>query len=392
MPVTNFPNGFAFGLSLRGLPLFQTNPGQVLWVNNSAVVPAGSTPGADGNRGTFNRPLATLQGALARCQQGAGDIIILGPGHKETISNATTAILNVAGVAIIGLGTGNSRPTFTFDTATTANIPLRAENVGIKNCVFLANFAAIASFITGIGASVTASIATDVLTVTAVGSGTLYPGAGLAGTGVLPGTIILSQISGTEGGVGTYRVNVSQTVASTTITTTNRGFAIENCEFRDLSASLNALTVFTASANANGADGFLFSQNVVKSLGTTAATTAIKTTVGQDCWKIINNFGVSAVLNDTAAMLAAGTAQLTALEIGSNTWTRPNTSSTGGSFVSGSGNAWTGMAHDNRFAQADNTGGIWIATGHGTAFGYMENYSNITMVADTSGLLNPAGA
>lgn len=70
--------------------------------------------------------------------------------------------------------------------------------------------------------SVTGSIAGNVLTVSAVGSGTLYPGATLSGTGgggVASGTKIVSQLSGTTGGVGTYAVSIpEQTVTSTTIT------------------------------------------------------------------------------------------------------------------------------------------------------------------------------
>lgn len=70
-------------------------------------------------------------------------------------------------------------------------------------------------------ASVTGSISGDVLTVTAVGSGTLYPGSTLSGSGVASGTMIDTQVSGTVGGVGVYTVSIDeQTVASTTITTT----------------------------------------------------------------------------------------------------------------------------------------------------------------------------
>lgn len=73
-------------------------------------------------------------------------------------------------------------------------------------------------------ASVTGSISGNVLTVTAVGSGTLVPGGTLSGTGgggVATGTQIVSQLSGTAGGVGTYSVSIAgQTVTSTTITET----------------------------------------------------------------------------------------------------------------------------------------------------------------------------
>lgn len=69
--------------------------------------------------------------------------------------------------------------------------------------------------------SVTGSIAGNIMTVTAVGSGTLYPGTTLSGTGVASGTQIVSQIGGTTGGVGTYYVSIpEQSVASTTISGT----------------------------------------------------------------------------------------------------------------------------------------------------------------------------
>lgn len=53
-----------------------------------------------------------------------------------------------------------------------------------------------------------------ILTVTAVLSGTLYPGVLLSGTNVVSGTQVLSQLSGTAGGVGTYSVSIAQTAAT----------------------------------------------------------------------------------------------------------------------------------------------------------------------------------
>jgi hypothetical protein len=69
--------------------------------------------------------------------------------------------------------------------------------------------------------SFTGSIAGNVLTISAVGSGVAVVGGLLSGTGVASGTRITSQISGTPGGIGTYEVNIpEQTVASTTISET----------------------------------------------------------------------------------------------------------------------------------------------------------------------------
>jgi hypothetical protein len=73
-------------------------------------------------------------------------------------------------------------------------------------------------------ASVTGSIATTVLTVTAVLSGDqLAVGQFIDGTGVTDGTYITAFGTGT-GGVGTYTVNTSQTASSTTIYANGNAF------------------------------------------------------------------------------------------------------------------------------------------------------------------------
>jgi hypothetical protein len=72
-----------------------------------------------------------------------------------------------------------------------------------------------------IGASFTGSIAGNILTVTAIASGAVAQGQTLSGTGILSGTKITQNLTGAGGNineVGTYQVNISQTVASTSIT------------------------------------------------------------------------------------------------------------------------------------------------------------------------------
>jgi hypothetical protein len=54
-------------------------------------------------------------------------------------------------------------------------------------------------------------------------TGYLSIGNTLSGTGVLPNTVILDQISGAAGGIGTYHVSIPQTVTSTTITASGSG-------------------------------------------------------------------------------------------------------------------------------------------------------------------------
>lgn len=79
----------------------------------------------------------------------------------------------------------------------------------------------------GPGASVTGSISTTNLTVTAVSSGVLKVGMTISGTGVTAGTTITALLTGT-GGTGTYSVSVSQTVASTTITAQTSALMIQS--------------------------------------------------------------------------------------------------------------------------------------------------------------------
>jgi len=75
--------------------------------------------------------------------------------------------------------------------------------------------------------SVTGSIAGQVLTVSAIAAGTvLAAGQALSGTNVDPATTILSQLTGTAGGVGTYSVSVSQNIASETITASGGGLTV----------------------------------------------------------------------------------------------------------------------------------------------------------------------
>lgn len=70
-----------------------------------------------------------------------------------------------------------------------------------------------------VGSAVVAgSIAATTLTVSSVGAGALKRGQVITGTGITAGTYILRQLTGAAGGPGTYQVNLSQTVASTTIT------------------------------------------------------------------------------------------------------------------------------------------------------------------------------
>lgn len=88
-----------------------------------------------------------------------------------------------------------------------------------------------------VSATFTASITGTVMTVTAVTSGTISNGHGLVGSGVTPGTTVVSRGTGT-GGTGTYNISVSQTVGSERMDTGNSGPA-----FMALTDSSNKLVL-----------------------------------------------------------------------------------------------------------------------------------------------------
>lgn len=149
--LTNFPNGVSsFGVPVMGSgSLIPVTTGTYFHVNS------GHTNAANTNVGTDpSYPLATIDAAVGKCTASAGDVIIVAPGHAETISAATSLVADVAGIAIIGLGWGRLRPTLTF-SATASRIPISADNVLISNLVLVASIASIVSGVTVTGDDVT---------------------------------------------------------------------------------------------------------------------------------------------------------------------------------------------------------------------------------------------
>ncbi len=139
MATTNFTNGVSsFGMPVYGTPINGAPlTGQVMFVDTVNGVDAGTGNGP-------NNPYQTLTYALTQVTSGAYASIYVMQGSTVTISSATSLLLNVANVAIIGLGTGSQRPVFNFTTANTAAIPVSAANVTVSNIRHTANFLSIA--------------------------------------------------------------------------------------------------------------------------------------------------------------------------------------------------------------------------------------------------------
>ena len=122
------------------------------------------------------------------------------------------------------------------------------------------------------GTYVTGSIASTTLTVTAVSVGILQVGSVISGTGIAVGTTITALGTGT-GGIGTYTVNISQSVVSTAITADS---IIYNHE-QGLNDDTTAMTSFISSSDFDLVDGdqFILTKRIIPDLSFTGSTATL---------------------------------------------------------------------------------------------------------------------
>lgn len=104
--------------------------GNVYFVNST-----GGSPGHSGKKPAA--AMATIDQAVGKCTANNGDVIYVMPGHAENIATTTSLDVDVAGITIVGLGRGESRPILT-QTATDAYVDVAAANTTIKNILFKA--------------------------------------------------------------------------------------------------------------------------------------------------------------------------------------------------------------------------------------------------------------
>ena len=225
---SNYPSGFN-NVTIRGVPITQSHPGQVFWVSNATTVLPGQIGGSNGNDGTFNAPFSTINYAVnTACTASRGDIVFVKPGHTETIAAATEVTLATAGVAVIGLGSGSLRPTLTF-TAVASNIPVTAADVSMQN--FL-----------------------------------LY---------------------------STRATAFTTSAFTTTGTALSPGLTLDNIEFRDSSSITGFLAGYTSNATATSWDGFTMNNCQFNSGGGVLTRTAVVGLIACDRLILTNNRGAS---------------------------------------------------------------------------------------------------
>lgn len=148
---SNFAYGFNNGITIRGIPLTVLHPGQVFWVNNSSVLAPGGIGGSNSNKGDYRHPFASIEYAYSRCTADRGDVIVVMPGHVEAVTAAAALEFDVAGVAVVGLGSGAKRAKISFTTISTADVNLTAANQSFYNLEFQSNIADLASAIDSSG-------------------------------------------------------------------------------------------------------------------------------------------------------------------------------------------------------------------------------------------------
>lgn len=129
MAVTNFPNGVtSFGVPIIGggahVP---STTGKYFFVD--------SNNGSNGNSGLDkDHAVATLAYAISLTTANKSDVIVLMPGHAETVS---TTITPLAGSQIVGLGRGRNRAVFTASTGAIDTFTISANNVTLQNFVIV---------------------------------------------------------------------------------------------------------------------------------------------------------------------------------------------------------------------------------------------------------------
>lgn len=135
MGLTHFPNGIAsFGVPVIGAGAgIPTTTGSYFFVD--------SVDGNDGNTGKSPAAaVATIDVAVGLCTANKGDVIVVMPNHAENLATAGALTIDVAGITIVGLGTGNQRPTLTH-TADTADINITGADVTVRNLLIISNTA-----------------------------------------------------------------------------------------------------------------------------------------------------------------------------------------------------------------------------------------------------------
>jgi hypothetical protein len=90
---------------------------------------------------------STIDAAIGVCTANNNDLIVVCPGHAETLSAAAGIDADVAGITIMGIGQGSVKPTITLGTVVGTDVDIDAANVTIKGLRFVSNIDSLTTFI-----------------------------------------------------------------------------------------------------------------------------------------------------------------------------------------------------------------------------------------------------
>lgn len=125
--LTNFVNGIAsYGVPVMGGSTIPSTTGNYWFVS--------STTGSNGNSGkSVKQAFATIAQAQSAATASNGDVVIIMPGHAETLTAVLT--LSKAGVSYVGIGTGSLKPQITVNAAVDG-LSLTGANINVSNIHF----------------------------------------------------------------------------------------------------------------------------------------------------------------------------------------------------------------------------------------------------------------
>lgn len=131
MPITNFPNGISsFGVPQIGGSIPSTT-GNVRFVGSTKSGASNGNSGKDPDHAW-----STMAYAAGKMTANQGDIVIVMPGHVETVTAAAGLAHSVAGVTWFGIGSGSLVPTVNFTTAVGADMDVDEANTVMYNFQF----------------------------------------------------------------------------------------------------------------------------------------------------------------------------------------------------------------------------------------------------------------
>ena len=127
---------------------FSWGVGPHIVVGNTVFVDSGNSMAVANTDGRRNKPFNSIENALnsSHVSSSNGDMIVVMPGHTETITADGGLAIDKVGVEIIGLGRGTDRPVIILDAAAAA-ITVTAANCSLTNFEIRASFADITNAI-----------------------------------------------------------------------------------------------------------------------------------------------------------------------------------------------------------------------------------------------------